>query len=278
MFYLFRISVKVYNGVMKTGDRRTRPSAAKKAARPPLSRPEPKETTLASAVYQRLADDILTGRLAPGQKLPFDMLRESYGYSVSPLREALQRLAIENWVDAEDHVGFRVAPMSLEDLRDINAMRTLLEPLALRDAVQRGDMAWETRVVGAAHKLARTPIPQDPASAAADLWEEVHREFHEALISACTSRRLLRFCRLLFAQFRRYRRLVLTRYWTSQAVRATVDAEHKRVMDAALGRQADKAAELLAHHYSRSAERVIAEYQKAHPEEPQPRAAAAEPR
>ena len=91
----------------------------------------------------------------------------------------------------------------------------------------------------------------------------MHREFHETLISACPSRRLLQFCRLLFAQFRRYRRLVLKRCWSSQALRATVDAEHKRVMDAALGRQADKAAELLAQHYSRSVERVIAEYRKA---------------
>ena len=228
------------------------------------ARPAKKTETLAAAVYQRLAADILTGRLAPGQKLPFDMLRRTYGYSVSPLREALQRLAIENWVDAVDHVGFRVAPMSLEDLHDINFLRTLLEPLALREAVSHGDLPWETRLVAAAHKLSRMPIPADPVSPAADAWEGAHREFHEALISACPSQRLRQFCRVLFAQFRRYRRLVLTRYWSSQALRATVNAEHKRVMEAALGRQAGKAAELLAQHYSRSAERVLAEYKKLH--------------
>ena len=244
-----------------------RAAAAALANEPPPKAASARKETMAAAVYLRLADDILTGRLAPGQKLPFDMLRQTYGYSVSPLREALQRLAIENWVDAVDHIGFRVAPVSLEDLRDINTMRTLLEPRALREAVENGDIAWETKVVSAAHKLSRMPIPEDPASAAADVWEDAHREFHEALISACPSRRLLQFCRLLFAQFRRYRRLVLTRYWSSEALRATVDAEHKRVIDAALDRHAEKAAELLAQHYSRSAERVIAEYKRLSPRE-----------
>lgn len=221
--------------------------------------------TLADAVHQRLSADIVSGRLAPGEKLPFEMLKQRYDASISPLREALQRLASESLVTAEGHVGFRVAAMSLRDLEDINALRLLLEVRALRESVQHGDVQWEARVVAAAHRLARTPIPQRPDTDQAEQWEEQHRLFHDTLISACPSRWTLQFCRTLFAQFRRYRRIILARYWSSTPLRTTIDAEHQRLVDAVLQRDAERAAELLASHYGNSAKRVTAEFRRLHP-------------
>ena len=218
--------------------------------------------TMADAVHRRIAADILSGRLAPGEKLQFEMLKQRYKAGISPLREALQRLASESLVTAEGHVGFRVAPISLRDLEDINALRLLLETRALRESIELGDLQWESRVVAAAHQLSRTPIPTDPDSAQAEVWEEQHRIFHDTLISACASRWTLQFCRTLFAQFRRYRRIILARYWSSVPVREAVDAEHRRLVDAALKRDADRAAELLATHYGNSARRVLGEFRR----------------
>ena len=114
----------------------------------------------------------------------------------------------------------------------------------------------------AAHRLSSVPRPQDPASEEAGAWEECHRAFHDTLISACSSRWLLLFCRTLFDQFGRYRRLILVQYWKFSPLRSTIDMEHKRVVDAVLGRDADKAAQLLKKHYDNSGECVVGQYRK----------------
>jgi DNA-binding GntR family transcriptional regulator len=255
---------------------RSRPVARKRAAlraekreaalqyleRLPPPRRVERKSTLAQDVYQRLSHDIVSGRLIPGQKLAFDMLRQEYGYGISPLREALQRLSSESLVVAEGRIGFRVAPISLEDLEEINGLRLVLEPMALRDSVRHGTIEWETAVLAAAHRLAKMSLPKDAHDDSADAWERCHQEFHDTLISACSSRWLLHFCRTLFAQFGRYRRLILARYWVSSPLRGTIDAEHKRVIEAALQRDADKAAQLLHQHYANSGERVAAEFRR----------------
>lgn len=224
--------------------------------------------TLADAVYERLHADIVSGRLAPEARLRFEALRERCGAGIAPIREALQRLTSEGLVVAEGHVGFRVAPMSLADLEDINHLRLLLEIKAVREAVAQGDLKWESEVVAAAHALARTPLPSGPDAPEAEPWEEQHRRFHEALIAACPSRRTLQICRTLFAQFRRYRRLILARYWTSAPLRATIDAEHDRIVDAIVRRDAEAAARLLEAHYGNSGRRVVDEFRRLHAAEP----------
>ena len=112
-------------------------------------------------------------------------------------------------------------------------------------------------------QLSRTPIPTDPDSAQAEsLGEEQHRIFHHTLTSACASRWTLQFCRTLFAQFHRYRRIILAKYWRSTPLRTTIDAEHQRLVDAALKRDTERTAQLLATHYGNSAKRVVAEFRR----------------
>ena len=64
--------------------------------------------TLAATAFERLRADILSCKLAPGSKLPFDRLKEDYGVGLSPLREALSRLATSGLVTMEGQRGFRV--------------------------------------------------------------------------------------------------------------------------------------------------------------------------
>lgn len=216
--------------------------------------------TLAEDVYRRIYADIVAGRLNAGEKLFFARLKQRYGAGTSPLREALQRLTTECLVVSEGYIGFRVAPMSLDELVDINALRVLLEVRALRESIEHGDVTWEAKVLASSHQLARTPIPADPDSEDAEQWEERHRQFHEALISACPSRWTLNFCASLFSQFRRYRRVILRRYWKSNPLRKAVDAEHQRLVDAILKRDGNLAGKLLEAHYNSSAERVVAQF------------------
>src|SRR3990172_5019394 len=82
--------------------------------------------TLASSVYERLRQDVLTGELLPGHKLRIDALRLRYGVGASPVREALNRLVSEGLVTLEDQKGFRVAPVSLDELRELTHTRCLI--------------------------------------------------------------------------------------------------------------------------------------------------------
>ena len=62
--------------------------------------------TLASAVYDRLLEDILNGSLEPGLKLRLQALKKQYDVGNSPLREALNRLSVNGLVVREENKGF----------------------------------------------------------------------------------------------------------------------------------------------------------------------------
>src|SRR5436309_7305805 len=104
--------------------------------------------------YRRIRTDIVFGRLRPGQKLRLEGLKEDYGVSVSTLREILNRLAAEGFVLAEGQRGFEVAPVSIQNLRELAQLRILLEHHAMTESFRSGDMAWESQLVSAHHKLA----------------------------------------------------------------------------------------------------------------------------
>lgn len=204
--------------------------------------------TLVEKAYALIRRDILSGALAPGAKLRIGFLRERYGIGASPLREALSRLVTDSLVISEERRGFRIPPVSLDDLRDISDQRKLLECTALRIAIETGDAEWESMVLAAHYRLEKVEerlVPGDEALLWE--WERLHREFHDALIAGARSRWLRRFHRTLYDQSDRYRRLYLPEMFIPPAVHE----EHKRILDATLARDADTACMELANHIER---------------------------
>lgn len=211
--------------------------------------------TLADRAYAALREDVLAGRLAPASRLKLAALQKTYGLGISPLREALMRLAAEGLLRAEGQRGFTVAAVSLEELRDLTATRQHLEIAALREAIARGDEDWEAGVVASFHRLSRTPLPADASEAeATGLWEQRHRAFHHALVAACGSPWTLRLVGQLVDQTERYRRARLLGARPRAALARDVDAEHRKIMEAALARDADEASRLLGAHLARTAD------------------------
>ncbi len=154
-----------------------------------------------------------------------------------------------------DQRGFRVAPLDLEDLRDLTRMRCWLNEAALRAAIEAGGTAWEEALVVAHHRLMRAPRdvgPGDGDRGAA--WENAHRDFHAALIAGCGSQRMLAQCEALFDAAERYR--LVSR--SAPAERRDDADEHAAIMEAALRRDADAAVLLLTQHMRRTEARVRA--------------------
>lgn len=203
--------------------------------------------TQAETVCQLIRAEILEGRLLPGAKLNIKALEQRFEVSLGAIREALSRLGAEGMVVAEAHRGYRVAPVSKEELLDLTRTRVELESLCLSKAMQHGDVEWEIRIVAAAHRMERLQdIPSDEEARKAPAWNQAHGAFHEALVSACPSVWLLRMRELLYAQSERYRLLSVP---LDTDHHRDVKAEHKRLVDAVLARDEPAALKALEEHF-----------------------------
>lgn len=199
--------------------------------------------TVADSTYQRIKTDIIFGRLAPDQKLKLEPMRQRYGTSVSTLREILNRLASEGLVVAEGQRGFEVAPVSAENLKELSALRQLLECYALELSFKSGDVDWEGLVVAAHHKLHQMEVRMMAGDrSVTEQWKRYDWEFHQALISACGSRALMDAHASVFDKYLRYQMLSLTH-------RGQIAAdEHRQLLEAALKHDAGTAQKILRRH------------------------------
>src|SRR5580700_1004200 len=91
--------------------------------------------TLVEGAYLQVRRDIIEGRLAPGEKLRVEHLKDRYGIGAGTMREAFALLLSDVLVVAEGQRGFHVAPISLQDLEDLTNTRVLLETNALRQSI-----------------------------------------------------------------------------------------------------------------------------------------------
>lgn len=199
-------------------------------------------------VHSQIRADILGGVFEPGQKLKFAALGERYGASVSAIRECLTRLTEQRLVVSEPMVGFRVMPLSVEDLEDLTATRIDLEVLALRGSIAGGDMDWETDLVAAHHRLERTPLmAEDGPARVSDEWESAHARFHATLLAGCHRPRLLGMTDSLRDAAELYRR------WSQpREPERDVAAEHRAIFEATLARKTKVATKALSDHYQRT--------------------------
>jgi DNA-binding GntR family transcriptional regulator len=197
--------------------------------------------TLSGRVLGMMRADILELRLLPGTKLLFESLREKYDVGLSPLREALSRLVVEGLVIGEDRRGFRVAPLTEEDFYDLTSLRREIEVLAVSRSVERGGDMWEAELVRAYHHMSLINVKHPDYMTE---WSARNQAFHEALVSACGSPRMLQLRRQLFDQFMRYQRIAPRHDWRS----ARHDTDHKKILDAAIARDVEKCRALIRTH------------------------------
>jgi GntR family carbon starvation induced transcriptional regulator len=205
-------------------------------------------------VLARLREGILTGRYEPEQKLRFAELQQTLASGVGTLREALAQLLVEGLVTTDVGRGFRVAPVSREDLLDITGLHVEFERRAIMDSVANGDEDWEARVITSYHRLSKIEqLPKAARMARHAEWVTRHRDFHAALVSGCRSPWLLNFRATLFEQSERYR-LLSKRHRPADSTKLQ---EHVTIRDAALAREGDRAADLLARHIEETAENAL---------------------
>ena len=208
-----------------------------------------------ASTYQSIKRDIIFSDLAPASKLKLETLRKNYNASMSTLRETLNRLASEGFVDALDQRGFFVTPVSKEDLMEVANLRVLLECHALKLSIDNGDTDWEGNLVSAHHKLSsmeQKMLSGDDSQK--EDWKRYDWEFHLALIEACGSRNLISLHSVLYDKYLRYQMLMLTHRGQEAA------DEHKKMLEAALDRNVEAATKTLTVHIEKGLEHTLAAF------------------
>jgi len=209
-------------------------------------------TSLTTQLTHSLRDELLDGTFRPGQQLRLNHLSQQFNVSLSPLREALSRLAAEGLVIAQDQRGYQVAPVSVRNHREITDLRTMLEPHALRISMQQGGEDWEVGVLAAHHRLQQVEKRAASDAQALAEWEARHREFHMMLIGGGQMPVLAQFCEKLLAFSDRYRRIFLR----ERPLDRDIPDEHEAIVRATLGRDEAHACALLAQHIGRTAANI----------------------
>jgi DNA-binding GntR family transcriptional regulator len=190
-------------------------------------------------VLEELRRAITSGRLRPGAPIRQDVVAEELGVSRVPLREALKTLQGEGLVTYRAHRGYCVEELSLDDLREVYRIRTLLEDEAVRRA------AGLVTAAGLA-ALDRAEDEVERAAAAGDVlaMATANRAFHMALYECAGMPRLVRLIRTLWDATDAYRSI----YYAEGANRERVVGEHRAALSALRAGDGEEAVRVLDVH------------------------------
>lgn len=142
--------------------------------------------SLVELTLRRLRHEILSGALAPGERLVEEQLTQRFGTSRAPLREALRQLAQQGLIEHLPRRGVRVAELSAADSDELFALRNVLERYAVETAFRRPGAASLTGVVAAWQMMAE-------AARTGDAFAEnnAHQRFHVEVVALAGQRHLL---------------------------------------------------------------------------------------
>lgn len=220
--------------------KKTKSGTAKKAA-----------PTRVEAAVETLREEIVTGKLAPGEALRLEALSERLGMSMMPVREALRGLEALGLVEQMPRRGARVSPFSVKDLFDTYEARLSVEIIAVERAAERFTKEDE--------ELARRYLAEHMEAIERGetvVSREAHTSLHFSIYAAAGSSWLVRLINPLWANSERYRIMSLP-------TRGTVEErqqEHDRIIAACANHAPRVAARELYGHLARTANLVARQF------------------
>jgi DNA-binding GntR family transcriptional regulator len=220
-------------GRTRPRDAEVGPSAAGDVSRPPDSLPE--------YAVEAIRNDLLTGRLRPGERLTANAIASRLGISHIPVREAFRFLEAQGHVTRDGRRGARVVPTSQEEAKDIYLTRAALEAEANALGVPRLTPADDALLVSLIAQM-------EEAAAAGDLraYRSHNRNFHFIAFERSDRPWLVRFLRNLWDAAARYQApLFVGTAWQTKH-----PAHHRALLDALLDRDVDTVNRLMGQHRS----------------------------
>jgi DNA-binding GntR family transcriptional regulator len=211
------------------------------APREPQARPVVRRSSVREQVLRALRAALVSGELEPGEVYSAPVLGRRLGVSATPVREAMQQLAIEGAVEVVPNRGFRVAERGARERAELAEVRTLIEvPVVVRLARTLPPGRWaELRPLAE-----RTVLAASSGCLAA--YAEADRTFHRALLSLAGNTELVRIAEDLHRRSQ----------WPptgSAGARAQAElladaAEHGALLDALEAQELDVVRQLVGQH------------------------------
>jgi len=196
-------------------------------------------TPLSEKIAETLRDYIMKGNLKPGERLTEPKLSAMLGISRTPIREALRLLENEGFIDIFPRRGAVVSDITAKDVDEIFVIKTKLESLAARLAVENISEADIKKMMDINEKMAKYSETKNVVNLI-----KLNAEFHNIFIEKSNNSRLIKFIESLNKQFKR-----VTAYSFTEAGRIKkVLEEHANIIDAFVKRDADRVEQLVDLH------------------------------
>lgn len=206
-----------------------------------------KEVSIRERVYGVIREDILNGRIPPGARMVETKLANQIKTSRTPVREALHMLEMEGLLESIPRVGYRVRQIEWDEIEEITEIRTANETLAARWAMNRISPR-ELEALDENLRISESEIRGgNPRS-----FVERDAEFHEILVRASRSKRLLELCQLLRRHMLRYRIEAL--YLSETGLRAIEG--HRRIVDCLRNKDQQGIVEAIRAHLEKSKQEI----------------------
>ncbi|MFI6875260.1 FCD domain-containing protein [Streptomyces sp. NPDC050400] len=227
-----------------------RASGSARTAAPPPAVPR---RLLSDHVYALLRDMIVSGELAPGQRIVESDIARRVGTSQAPAREAIKRLAHEGLVNSQPHRGTYVTEVSDQQAQDVREIRVLLEMYAARRTAGRLTADFAGRLGQSVDAMRRAA--QDGSIGD---FRDADMTFHRTVCAACGNGLLLRLWRLIEPSMWGLHVVSNPRYGGDWRAMAEL---HVDLLDALRHGSPETTAELFAAHAAGEASR----YRREHP-------------
>ncbi len=204
--------------------------------------PDAAQFTRPGSVVDELVDfirnEIATGTLKSG-RLRINRLAERFGVSAVPVREALRRLQAEGLIIFDQNREVRIVELSHAEVREVFLMRSLLEPLLLRDAIPHlPSQVQEWSVILEAYE------GMNKVELGSSAWLEFNARFHQTMYLVADMPTVLRTVQGLWTGVNS----VLVAYGQSKDAVLVAQREHGEMIELIRQGDADAAAELLRRH------------------------------
>jgi DNA-binding GntR family transcriptional regulator len=198
--------------------------------------------TKQAMVYESLREAIMQSRLPPGERLVIDDIAAKFAVSAIPVREALQLLQAERLVEQRPHVGAVVAPLTINDAREIFALLGGLEMAVCAGAIENAtgeDVAVLDELVGKMENVSDD-----------GRWIELNQRFHRAFAEIARMPRAVEMLARVSGEWERLRRHCFAE--VGRPDNATADREHRAMLQA-LARKDGAGLEELVRAHNRDA-------------------------
>lgn len=207
---------------------------------------------LRDVVFNTLRQEILTGKMKPGERLMEIHLANKLGVSRTPIREAIRKLELEGLVIMIPRKGAEVAQISWKSLKDVLEVRRALDVLAIELACERMAQEELDSLYRACESFEEATKTKDTRKIA-----EADVAFHDIIVASTGNKRLIQLVNNLSEQMYRYR----FEYIKDSSQHRMLIEEHKEMYRSIRNKDKTAAAGVVKKHIDNQEEAIITQLQ-----------------